>query len=243
MITQQTLQHLTELKLWGMREALQHQLEQPQTYDLSFEERLGLLVDYEKTYRQDKKIERLIKAAKLRHSVCIEDMDYHHRRSLKREAFSHLATGRWIKETFNLMITGPTGIGKSWIACALGHQACRLGLSVFYCRLSKLLEEMRLAHVDGSYLRLLARLTKVDLLILDDWGLERFTVEPRRDLLDIVEERHNLKSIMITSQLPLHAWHEIIGDPTIADAILDRLLSRTFKLELTGESMRKQKDN
>jgi DNA replication protein DnaC len=227
MITEQTLHHLGELKLWGMKQAFQQQLDQPQTYDLSFEERLGLLVDYEKTYRQNKKVERLLASARLRFNSCIEDIDYHQVRGFKREQLSHLASCRWIQENFNLMITGPTGIGKSWIACALGHQACRLGLSVFYIRLSKLLEEMRLAHVD--------------LLIIDDWGLERFNVDQRRAFLDIVEERHNLKALLITSQLPTQTWHDVIGDPTIADAIIDRLLSKTFKLELEGESMRKAK--
>jgi len=241
MLIQQTLSHLSGLHLMGMKQALQQQLEQPKTYDLSFEERLGLLVDYEMTYRQDKKVERLLKAARLKHTACIEDIDYHHHRGLNREQIVALANGQWIKEAMNLILTGPTGLGKSWVACAFGHQACRLGLSVLYVRTSKLWEETRLARASGAYAKLLTKLAKIDLLILDDWGLERLTAEQRRDLLDLGEERHTLKSTLITSQIPIQAWHEVIHDPTAADAILDRWLSRAITLELKGESMRKTK--
>lgn len=239
MLIEQTLSTLGDLKLTGMKMALERQLEQPKTHQLSFEERLGLLVDYEKTYRQDRKIERLIKAANLRQQACVEDIDYTSARGIKREEVSSFISCKWIKEAFNLMITGPTGTGKSWLACALGQQACRMGLSVLYTRLSRLLEELRLAHVDGSYAKILARLLKVDLLILDDWGLERLTQDQRRDILEIIEDQHHVKSLLITSQLPTQKWHEMIADPTIADAILDRLLNKNFKLELKGESMRK----
>jgi len=233
MLLEQTINHLTALKLTGMKIALQQQLEQPKTHSLSFEERLGLLVDYERTYRNDKKIDRFIKAAKLKQQACVEDIDYNHPRGLKREDISSFVTCKWIKDAFNLTITGPTGAGKSWIACALGHQACRMGLSVLYIRLSRLLEELHLAHVDGSYAKVANRLLKIDLLILDDWGLDRLNQDQRRDLLEIIEDRHNLKSLLITSQFPTQKWHEIIADPTIADAILDRILNRTFKLELS----------
>jgi DNA replication protein DnaC len=239
MIIEQTLSTLAELKLAGMKTALERQLEQPKTHQLSFEERLGLLVDYEKTYRQDRKVGRLIKVANLRQQACIEDIDYTTTRGIKREEMGSFASCKWVKEAFNLMVTGPTGTGKSWLACALGRQACRMGYSVLYARLSRLLEELRLARLDGSYAKILARLSKIDLLILDDWGLERLTQDQRRDTLEIVEDRHHVKSLLITSQLPIQKWHEMIGDPTIADAILDRLLSKNFKLELKGESMRK----
>ncbi len=241
MLIEQTLQTLTDLNLWGMKQALLQQQEQPKTHDLGFEERLGLIVDYEKTYRHNKKIERLLKMAKLRHqTACLESIDYQHQRGFQKENITTLATNSWIKEAFNLLITGPTGVGKSWIACALGHQACRMGLSVLYCRFPKLLEELRLAHIDGSYHQILRRFSKIDLLILDDWGLERLNTEQRRDFLEMIEDRHQLKSVLITSQMPSSAWHEIIGDPTIADATLDRLLSRSIKLDLKGESMRKK---
>jgi DNA replication protein DnaC len=238
MLIEQTLHHLSTLKLIGMKGALQRQLEQPNTHHLSFEERLGLLVDQERAYRQDKKINRLLAAAKLRQQACMEDIDYRHARGIRREEISSLASCQWIKEGVNIFITGPTGIGKSWLACALGHQACRLGLSVSYVRISRLFEEIRLAHADGSYPKIASKLLKYDLLILDDWGLERLTQEQRRDLLEIIEDRHTIKPLLITSQLPVAKWHEVIGDPTIADAILDRLLHKSLKYELIGESMR-----
>jgi DNA replication protein DnaC len=238
MLIEQTLQHLNHLKLIGMRQGLERQIEQPNTHHLSFDERFGLLVDQEKTYRHDKKIERLLREAKLRQQACLEDIDYRHTRGLKREEISSLASCQWIKDAFNLFITGPTGVGKSWLACAFGHQACRLGLSVSYMRVTRMLEELRLAHADGSYPKMANKLLKYDLLILDDWGLERLNQDQRRDLLEIVEDRHTLKSLLITSQLPVAKWHEIIGDPTIADAILDRILQKSIKLELKGESMR-----
>ena len=242
MLIEQTLQSLTDLNLLGMKQALQNQRDHPKTHDLSFDERLGLLVDYEKAYRQGKKIDRLQKAARLRHSsACLEAIDYEPTRGLKRDVIAQLASCTWIKDSFNLFITGPTGIGKSWIACALAHQACRMGLSTYYIRVPKLWQDLRLAHSDGSYARMLSKLAKIDLLILDDWGLERLTADHRRDLLDIIEDRHQLKSTLITSQVPPASWHEIINDPTLADAILDRLSSRQFTLELTGESMRKMK--
>lgn len=242
MLIEQTLTTLGDLKLTGMKTALERQLEQPKTHQLAFEERLGLLVDHEKTYRQDRKIERLLKAANLRQQACIEDIDYGPNRGIRREEISSFMSCKWVKEAFNLMITGSTGTGKSWFACALGRQACRMGLSVLYVRLSRLLEELRLSRIDGSYAKNLARLSKVDLLIIDDWGLERPTQEQRKDILEIVEDRHQAKSLLVTSQLPIQKWHEIIADPTIADAILDRLLERSFKLELRGESMRKRQE-
>ena len=186
MLIEQTLQALADLSLWGMKQALLLQQEQPKTHDLGFEERLGLIVDGEKTYRHNKKIDRLLKMAKLRHqTACLESLDYQTKRGFQKETITTLATNNWIREAFNLLITGPTGVGKSWIACALGHQACRMGLSVLYCRFPKLLEELRLAHIDGSYHQILRRFSKCDLLILDDWGLERLTVEQRDTVLKV----------------------------------------------------------
>ena len=164
-------------------------------------------------------------------------------RGLKREDITPLASCKWVKDAFNVFITGPTGVGKSWLACALGHQACRLGLAVYYLRLSKLMEELRLAHTDGSYSKFTAKLLKFDLLILDDWGLERLTQDQRRDFLEIIEDRHTLKALLITSQLPLAQWHEVIDDPTIADAILDRILTKSIRLELHGDFMRQRQNS
>lgn len=239
MLNEQTLTHLSSLKLYGMKQAFQQQIEQPQTYDLSFEERVGLMVDYERNYRENKKIERLLGAAKLKQQAFIEDSDYRHPRGLRREEIASLITCQWIKDAFNLFIMGPTGSGKSWLACAIGHQACRLGQSVFYVRMSRFLDELKCAHADGTYLKVLSKYLKIDLLILDDWGLERLTQEQRRDLLECIEDRHTFKSLLITSQLPLTSWHEVIGNPTLADAILDRIFSKYFKLELVGDSLRK----
>lgn len=240
MILEQTIQQLATLNLIGMKQALQQQIDQPKTFDLSFEERLGLLVDCEKIHRQNKKVERLLTAAHLRHTATLETLDYQPDRNLKREQVSQLATGEWIRQGYNLVMTGPTGIGKSWIACALGHQACRLEYSVLYTRLSLLLEDLRLAQAQGTYRKRLAKLKVLSLLILDDWGLDRLNTEQRRMMLDLVEERHPQHSTLITSQLPVNAWYEVIGDPTIADAILDRLLSKTHNLTLKGDSLRQK---
>lgn len=240
MILEQTLQHLTDLNLVGMRQALQQQIDQPKTFDLSFEERLGLLVDCEKIHRHNKKVERLLQTARLRHTATLETIDYQAERHLKREQISQLATGDWIKKAYNVLITGPTGVGKSWIACALGHQACRQEFSVLYIRVSGLLEELRLAQAQGLYPKRLAKLKTINLLILDDWGLDRLNTEQRRMVLDLVEERHSHHSTLITSQMPVDAWYEVIGDPTIADAILDRLLSQNYTLTLKGESLRQK---
>jgi DNA replication protein DnaC len=240
MILEQTIQQLATLNLIGMKQALQQQIDQPKTFDLSFEERLGLLVDCEKIHRQNKKVERLLTAAHLRHTATLETLDYQPDRNLKREQVSQLATGEWIRQGYNLVITGPTGIGKSWIACALGHQACRQEYSVLYTRLSLLLEDLRLAQAQGTYRKRLAKLKALSLLILDDWGLDRLNTEQRRMMLDLVEERHPQQSTLITSQLPVNTWYEVIGDPTIADAILDRLLSKTHNLTLKGDSLRQK---
>lgn len=241
MLIEQTVQILQELKLMGMVQALSQQMEQPKSYDLSFEERLSLMVDEEKIYRKNKKLERLLKSAKFRHEACLEDIDYTPKRGLKREQISSLLNCRWVKEFFNLFITGPTGTGKSWLACAFGQQACRQGLSVHYIRFSSLLEKLKLSRVDGTYSKFLKSLLKIDLLIIDDWLLEPLEMKNRHSILEIVEDRYERKSLLITTQVPIKNWHEMIGDPTLGDAILDRILSKSIKLELKGESMRKNK--
>jgi DNA replication protein DnaC len=240
MLIQPTLDLLRGLKLPGMAEALAQQLEQPETQRLSFEERLALLVDRERTHRESRRQRRLLQLARMRQNACLEDLDFHHKRGLDRSYLATLITCDWIRAHHNLHITGPTGTGKSWIACAFGNQACRQGLSVRYERTARLLDQLRIARGDGSYHRKLALLARTDLLILDDFGLKPLPQPERHDLLELIEDRHGLRSTVITSQLPVSAWHEYLNDATMADALLDRLTSGAHRLELKGESMRKK---
>ena len=241
MLHHPTLDKLTALKFTGMAAALNEQIAMPDIEQLSFEERLGLLVDRETTVRDDRRLKTRLKKAKFRQNASIEDLDTRHARGLDKALIIELAGCSWIKRHLNLLITGPTGVGKTWIACALAHKACREGYSARYLRLPRLLEALPIAKGDGSYPRLLNDLAKTDVLILDDWGLSKLTAEQRRDLLEILEDRHDVRSTIVTSQLPIDQWHRIIGDPTLADAILDRLVHSAYKINLTGESMRKTK--
>src|SRR5215475_6360007 len=243
MLNQQTLTRLRALKLFGLAEAFAQQLEQPPTQALAFEERLALLVEREVSYRDNRRLQRLLRAAKLRQQACVEDVDYRHQRGLDRTLVATLTNCDWIRAQHNLHITGPTGTGKSWLACAFGNQACRQGLSVRYERTSRLLDQLRVARGDGSYHKKLALLARIDLLILDDFGLKQLQQQERHDLLELIEDRHGLRSTLITSQLPIGAWHEYLNDPTVADALLDRLLNGAHRLELKGESMRKRNAN
>jgi len=240
MLTQQTLEKLHQLKLTGMAQAFEHQLAQPQAQELAFEQRLGLLVDQEILMRENRRLNRLLKAAKLRTNACVEDIDYRHPRGIDRAYMSSLISCQWIHQRLNLCITGSTGTGKTWLACALGQQACRQGLSVRYFRLPPLFERLRIAHGDGSYARLMNQLAKTDLLILDDWGIQKITPTQRNDLMEIIEDRYGLHATLIASQLPIEHWHEYIGEATLADAILDRLLHSAHRLPLKGDSMRKK---
>ena len=237
---QHTLEQLHSLRLTGMAEALSQQQMQPQMQQLSFEERLTLLVNHEQVYRDNRRQTRLLKAAKLRVSACVEEIDYQHPRGIDRAYLSSLTHCHWIERKQSLCITGPTGCGKTWLACAFGNQACRQGRSVRYLRLPRLFEQLRIAHGDGSYTRLMNQLAKTDLLILDDWGIQKLTTPQRNDLMEVIEDRNGLLSTLVASQLPVEKWHDFIGEATLADAILDRLLHNAHRLPLTGESMQKK---
>lgn len=244
MLIQQTLETLHTLRLTGMCAALRQQLEQPLTHELSFEERLALLVERELLTRDNRRLTRLLKAARLRlGGACLEDIDYRHPRGLHRPQIAALGSGEWLRAAHNLCLTGPTGTGKTYLACALGNQACRLGLSVRYFRLPRLLEQLAIARGDGSYPRLMAQLAKADLLLLDDWAIQPLTPSQRSDLMELIEDRHGARSTLIASQLPVEHWHDYLGEPTQADAILDRLLHNAHRIALTGESMRRRGAN
>ncbi len=239
MLTRATLEGLRELRLDGMAEACA-ELESSGAGDgLSREEWLGLLVDRERSSRETKRYRRRLLAAKLRHGGARgEDVDYGVRRGLERGQFRELLGGRWIAEGRNLLLTGPCGVGKTWLACAVGEAACRRGETVMYRRLPRLLGELELSHGDGSYPRVFRALGRVRLLILDDWGPERLSESQRRDLMEVVEERSGRGSVAITSQLPVSEWHQVIGEATLADAILDRLVHSSYRIELDGPSLR-----
>jgi DNA replication protein DnaC len=241
MLTQQTLTRLKGLKLDGMARAFEEQLVQPASHGLSFEERFGLLVDRETAWRDTRRVERLLKQARLKYpGACLEDLDTHAPRELDKRLVMSLAACDWVRTGQSVIATGATGLGKSWIACALGNQACRQGFSVLYTRFSRLLEELRIAHGDGSFSRRLAQLARTDLIILDDWALAPIGQSERADLLEVLDDRTIGKSTIITSQLAVKHWHEYLADPTLADAILDRIVHHSHRIELSGESLRKK---
>ena len=239
MLTHPTFDQLNQLGLFGMAKAFGDTQASAEAAALTHPEWLALLLDRELAYRHDKKLTARLRHAKLRQNALVEDVDYRAARGLDRPMFGKLVAGGWIDAHDNLVISGPTGVGKSWLACALGHKACRDNRSVLYQRVPKLFGELALARGDGRYARLSRGLGKVELLILDDWGLEPLDVHARHDLLEILEERYGRRSTIVTSQLPVEDWHTVIGDPTYADAILDRLVHNAHRLNLHGESMRK----
>jgi len=241
MLMHPTLDKIEQLRLFGMAKALREQFQNQAATTLSFEERLGLLIDREMSERENKRLATRLRTAKLRISAAIEDIDYRQPRGLDKSLVLSLASNQWITEHHNLLIIGPTGVGKSYLACALSHKACRDGHLVMYQRLPRLLEELALSHHDGRYRKLMKSLLKADLLILDDFGLAPLTTEQQRDLLEIIDDRYDRRSTLVTSQLPVKHWHDILADPTLADAILDRLVHNGYKIELKGESMRKSK--
>ncbi len=239
MLIRQTIDALHEMRILGMAEALEAQISSAQVADLSFEDRFAFLVEAEKTHRQSRRLATLLRQARLKISACVEDVDFSKSRGLDKSVMLRLATSEWVRAHQVVLIFGPTGAGKSYLACALGHAACRAQLSVRYFRLSRLLGDLAMARADGTYPKLLARLAKTELLVIDDFGLAPLSDVERRDLLEILEDRYSQRATAVTSQLPIEHWHEVIGDPTIADAILDRLVHGAHRIELKGESMRK----
>jgi DNA replication protein DnaC len=239
MLTHVTIDKLRELKLFGMVRGLEEQMQLPEIQELDFYERLGLIVDREITDRQNRRLKTRLKTAKLRQPACLEDIDYRQPRGLDKSLLVSLASCQWLTSHHNIFITGPTGVGKTYLACALAQKACREGHTVLYRRLPRLLMEIVIAKGDGSYHKIMEKLAKTDLLVIDDWGLAELTGEQKRDLLELIEDRHGLRSTLITSQLPLENWHEFIADGTLADAILDRLVHNAYKIKMKGESMRK----
>jgi DNA replication protein DnaC len=242
MLTHPTLDQLRALKLDGMAQAFVELEAQEDAHNLAHAEWLALLLDREAADRNTRRFQTRLRAARLRHSqASIEDIDYRAPRRLDKSLFQQLATCRWIADHRNLLLTGPCGVGKSWLSCALAQKACRDGHTVHYARVPRLFADLDLAHGDGRFARLFRMLVKVDLLVLDDWGPDRLSASQRRDLMEIVEDRYGRGSILITSQLPAATWHEVIGEPTLGDAILDRIVHNAYRLELDGPSMRKIK--
>lgn len=241
MLAQTTLDQLRALRLDGMLAALNDQATTAAADGLPFTERLSLLVQREVDWRDDKRLERLLKAAKLKvSSASMQDIDWRASRGLDRNLLTQLTGCDWVRNGHNVLVTGATGAGKTWLACALGHQAARAGFTVLYARATRLLEELRVAHGDGSFSRRLTQLAKLDVLILDDFALAPVTVTERNDLLELIDDRVGSRSTVITSQLPVNAWHEYLAEPTLADAILDRVVHASHRIVLRGESLRKK---
>jgi DNA replication protein DnaC len=235
-----TIDKLIAMKLSGMVEGLEEQINSPVYNDLSFDERFSMLVDKEMTSRENRRLSMLMRRARFRHpNACVEEIDFRAKRGIRKETVLKLAQNEWIKKHRNLIITGPTGVGKTYLACAFGISACRKGISTCYVRLPRFLQEVKVARADGSYIKLLGKISRIQVLIVDDWGLSPLNDTERRDFLEIVEDRHNVRSTIVSTQYPVSKWHKIIDDPTIADAICDRLVHNAYTLNLKGESMRK----
>ena len=239
MLNQPTMEKLHAMKLYGLADAFRTQLETTDSHQLSFEERFALLVDQQWQWKENRALSRRLRAAKLKQRAVIEDVNYHHPRRLDRKLLRTLASSDWVRRKLNIVFTGPTGIGKTWLACALAQKACRDGFSVLHRKTSELFRELAIAHADGSLGRMLLRLAQIDVLLLDDFAMAPLKDSERRDFLEVCDDRYQRRSMILTSQMPVAHWHQQIGDPTIADSILDRLLHNSYRLELEGESMRK----
>ena len=235
-----TLDKLQQLKLTGMLSALQEQEGHPDIRTMPFEERLGLMVDREMTERDNRRMQTRLRMAKLKQNSALEDIDFKTARGLDRSLIMKLAGCEWVAEHLNVLITGATGLGKTFLACALAHKACREGYSSHYVRLTRLFQELDIGRADGRYAKMMRQFAKTDVLILDEWGLAVLTDQHRRDLLEILDDRYNLRATIITSQLPIAHWHEAVGDPTLADAILDRVVHNAYKINLSGKTMRRE---
>ena len=239
MLNQPTMEKLHAMKLYGLADAFRTQLETTDSHQLSFEERFALLVDQQWQWKENRALSRRLRAAKLKERAVIEDVNYHHPRRLDRKLLRTLASSDWVRRKLNIVFNGPTGIGKTWLACALAQKACRDGFSVLHRKTSELFRELAIAHADGSLGRMLLRLAQIDVLLLDDFAMAPLKDSERRDFLEVCDDRYQRRSMILTSQMPVAHWHQQIGDPTIADSILDRLLHNSYRLELEGESMRK----
>ncbi len=242
MLNQQTLHKLYVMRLNGMADAFRQQLEKADLAGFSFEERFGLLVDRQWSWKEDRALARRLRNSRLKSTASVEDIDYHTPRGLDRALMRSLAAeSEWVKQHLNIFLIGATGVGKSWLAAALAHKACRDGYTVYYARAAQLFRELALAHADGSFSRLLRRLAQTDLLVIDDWAMAPLSDAERRDFLEICDDRYQTRSTILTSQAPVSNWHAQIGDPTAADSILDRLVHNAHRIELKGESMRKKR--
>lgn len=236
----ETREKMSKLKLVGMLKALEDQEANVSSRDLSFEERLGLLIDREDLERENRRMQARLRQARFKQQASLEDIDYSGSRGLEKSKLMSLADCNWVNRNQNLIITGPTGAGKTYLACAMAHKACRLGYSSIYYRVTKLFEELALAKADGSYIKVLNRIAKKDVLVLDDWGLFSLTDEQSQFLAEIVEDRYDIRSTIITSQLPVDKWYGLISNPTVGESILDRITHNSHRFKLTGESMRKK---
>lgn len=240
MLMNQTIEKLNYMKLFGMVKGLDEQKANPGSSALSFEERVSFLVDREWADRDNRRLSRLLKEAKLKTLACLEDIDYSASRGLDRSVIASLSSFDWLEQRVNIIITGATGTGKTYLACAFGNGACRHGMRAYYLRVPKLLEELKVSRVDGSYMRFMARIGRTQLLILDDFGLCAMSETESKEFLEVIEECQGRCGVIVAGQLPLESWHEAIANPTVADAILDRLVHNSYKFNLKGESMRKK---